>query len=168
MAIRPARPADIMRIVRVMCEGHAKSIYRDKGCVDERYARSMIATAIQKHGHTHHGGQFLLVAHEGDDITGYYWAFLDRVYQVGDKLSATEIHCYTTERCHPKDSLSMLRQFVDWAHKVPDTIEVLVGKTDIIAEDDGSYERYLHRKGFAEFGRIYRLPIFQQAEEVAA
>lgn len=168
MAVRPARLADILRIIEVAREGHAKSVYARLGDIDRDCARTLFARAIHGHGRTNDGASFFLVSHKGDDIQGYFWGYLDRVYQIGDKLAATDVHFYLTPRANPRDALTMLTQFIRWADGIEDCIEIMVGKTDIIAADDGRYEALLKRKGFTTFGKIYRRAIEGQKQRIAA
>lgn len=168
MAVRPAKLSDIMRVLAVAKEGHAASIYRDKGDIDEPYARALFARSVQRHGGTNFGGTLFVVAHEGEEITGYFLGFLDRVYQIGNRLSAQDVHFYKTPRCNPRDSLAMLGQFIDWAQANENVVEILTGKTDAMGEDDGRYGELLKRNGFSICGTVYRLGIERSAPAQAA
>lgn len=159
MTIRPARAADIMRLLEIVEEGHRKSIYALKGNVDRDYTRQLFLRAVHMHGHSHANATFFLVSEKDGRIEGYFLGLLDRIYQVGDKLQAIDIHFYLNDYADRRDAFQMVKQFVAWGEGNANVIEIMMSKTDILSDDDVGFERLLARKDFRRCGALYRKTI---------
>lgn len=157
--IRNAIAADSLRIIELVQEALRKSVYADRCGVDVRHSRDFFARCAMVQGQTGQGATFYRVCEVEGVIEGYFLGVLDRVYQMSDKLSATDVHIYISPRANPRDGLAMINDFIEWARGNKHVIEIVIGGTALFGEMDERLAELLKRKGFVEWGRMFKLRI---------
>jgi hypothetical protein len=163
--IRPAKFADIMRIVELSHEMHERSRYSGVDEVNEKTVRELMAQCIQRHGHTHAGGSLCLVAVRDMKVEGFMVGMLDHLYHIGNKLMAQDIFLYTSDKADALDFMRLLRAYVRWASSNPKVVEIKLSYTDAIEGSD-RLDLIYQGLGFRQCGNIYeRAP---EVEEMVA
>ena len=157
--VRDAKFADIPAILDLLAMQFRLTHYHRDGTVniDERAAKQLLTTAIQRHGKHAIGGTFVQVALTGNLICGVLVGALSRVYAIGDKLMASDLFWTSSEMVDPRDPPLLMRNFITWAFESPDVAEVRVGVTRVISEDPARISKILKRMGMVEYGLICRL-----------
>lgn len=159
--IRRANYSDIPAIFSLLTEGYERSRYRDIGAIDAKVAKGLLVNAIQRDGQMGEGGALVRVAEaEGGEVAGVILSLLQRVYLIGDKLQATDLFYYTTERCAVRDRTALFDAMVAWAEANPRVVEIQASASDIVGDwrrVGGLYER----KGFDACGGMWRKEIMR-------
>lgn len=153
--IREAKLADIFRLVEVLQEAHERSVYKDRCGVDVNEAKRLLAQAILRHGHRNLGGCLVFVAETDGVVEGLLLATLLRIYEIGDRLMATDVFFVTSERADPRDAGRLLAAMESWAEFNPKAVEVRVGMTGVVG-DWRRLAKHYERRGYQPFGAIYR------------
>jgi hypothetical protein len=154
--IRVARFADVPRLVELLHEMRTNSIYVDRADIDQKAAKSLLVSSIQRHGGGHAGSTLVLVAEtEAGDVEGFVIGLLDRVYGIGDKLTATDIITYASPRADAHDAMRLVNALVAWAKANPKCIEVRLGANDVMGGDWQRTARLYERAGMKQVGSIY-------------
>lgn len=167
--MRSARFVDVPRLVDLLVEQHAQSSYVGQVSVDKDYSRKLLASWIHRHGGVHHGATCVNVAvDDQDQPIGFCAGLLERVYLIGDKLMAQDAFLVMSRGAGPKALLSLVDAYILWASTSPKVIEIFLSHTSAIDGAD-RMERLIRRKGFAPFGRSYRLAVpHVQPQRIAA
>lgn len=157
MSVREARAADIISVLDLLEQAQSRSVYAGRVNVDRAFAQKSLMRAVHTNGHTNHGASCFLVATRDGKIEGYFLGVLDRVYQFGDRLCATDVHFFLTERAEATDAIRMVTWFLQWADDNPNVEDVAMGQTAFFKKaNDDRFEKLLRRAGFAPVGSIYR------------
>lgn len=153
--IREAKYADVMALVALLQDAHRLSKYAALGDVDAAEAKRLLAAGIQRHGGQHDGSTLVLVAEDADKrLCGLFYALLQRVYHIGDKLEATDVFFYLADGSDPRDARRFLDAFESWAQGNPKVILLKNGVTDLMG-DYTRAARMVERRGMALSGVIY-------------
>ena len=152
--IRPAKFIDTPRLVELLCEMQRRSKYAGHVGVDEKAAHTLIAQAIQRHGGSHYGASLVMVAEQDEQVEGFIIGMLDRVYHIGDRLSAQDLFLYCTELAQPRDFLRLFNAYLNWASVIPKVWEIKASWTDTLP-DAAEIGRLYERLGFQQCGAIY-------------
>lgn len=155
MTVRTAKPADVMAIISLIEEAHQRSIYKDVDEVDRDYTRQLFTRAMHFNGHSNHNATIFLVSEAEDKIEGYFFGFLERVYCIGKKLTACEVHFYLSPQADQRDALKILNDFIAWAEENPKVVEIRMGESNVLGEPDPRFSALLERKGFARGTTIF-------------
>lgn len=155
MTVRPAKVADIPRILDVIEAAHVRSIYADRDQVDRDYARILFCRAMRFNGGHGDGACLFLVSEIDGQVEGYFFGTLDRTYQVGKKLCAQEVHFYLSADADERDALRILNRFVEWADENDRVVETRIGTSNVLGEPDPRFEALLERKGFARGATVF-------------
>ncbi|WP_157784792.1 hypothetical protein [Sphingobium xenophagum] len=168
MQIRPARSVDVFALVEMLEEQHARSRYAGRVAIDAKYARSLLAQAIQRHGGTHAGGALVNVLQDGREvIQAFCVGVLDRVYQIGDRLVAQDAFLVAREGAPPLASIKLLSRYIQWAATNPAVFEITLSHTDAMPEGERIGALY-ERLGFQKCGALYRRDNIARKEALAA
>ena len=169
MRIRPARSVDVFALVEMLEEQHARSRYVGQVGIDAKYARSLLAQAIQRHGGTHAGGALVNVITQtgGEVICGFCVGVLDRVYQIGDRLVAQDAFLVVRNGAPPLASAKLLSHYIQWAASNPAVFEITLSHTDALPEGERIGALY-ERLGFQKCGALYRRDNIARKEALAA
>lgn len=154
MTVRTAKFGDIPAIYALMVEAHARSIYAGRDEIDQRHAKGLLMNAIQRVGARHEGAMLVLVSEHDGAVTGFMVGLLDRLYQLGTKLFATDLFFYHTPGGNPVDPIGLLMGLVEWANTIPNVIEIKVGSTNVIG-DHREIAKLYEGAGFKQCGALY-------------
>lgn len=155
MTVRPAKVADIPRILDLIEAAHKRSIYAGVDAVDREYARSLFMRTIRFNG-CHGDGACLFLVSEIDGVAqGYFLATLDRVYQVGKRLCANEVHFYLTPEADQRDLLRVINSFLAWGEANPRVAEFRIGESNVLGDPDPRFADLLERKGFTKGATVF-------------
>jgi hypothetical protein len=154
MTVRAAKYADISGLCALMRDGHARSKYADVGGIDTAEARQIFMGAIQRMASTGPGACCVFVAEGEEGINGVFIGVLERVYHVGDKLSATDLFFYTAPGANPWAASTMLEGFEKWASANPRVIEIRLGVTDVIDANPETLAGIYEKRGYKRVGVI--------------
>lgn len=154
--IRPARFADIPRLVDLLCMAHAASKYADRVGVSRKAAQALLQQAVQRHGGQHEGGSLVMVHERGGDLEGLFVGVLDRVYHIGDKLQANDMYLFVTPKAAKLAASRLLDAYVAWADGNPkvDREDVKLSFTNALPGAE-RVESLYEKKGFRRCGAIY-------------
>lgn len=155
MTIRPATIGDILPIIALMDEALTRSIYAGVDEVDHEYTRKLFARSLHFHGNSNHQATLIYVSEMDGKVAGYFFGFLDRLYQVGKKLAATEVHFYLAPWADQRDALKLLNAFLEWAEANPKVVEIRLGESNILGEPDPRFAKLLERKGFHKAATLF-------------
>lgn len=154
--IRPARSVDVFALVALLHHQHARSRYAGQVSIDDKYARSLLAQAIQRNGGTHDGGSLVNVVETGEGvISGFCVGVLDRVYHIGDRLVAQDMFLVAADEAPPLTAVRLLKRYVEWAASNPAVFEIHLSHTDALPEGERIGALY-ERMGFTRCGALYR------------
>ncbi len=152
--VRKAKFGDIPRLTELLEQGYQRSKYRDRGSVSTKEIKALLVNAIQRHGLTSAGGACVFVSEHQGVVDGFIAGLLDRVYHIGDKLSATDLFLYVAPDGSPTSAGGLIDAFVDWALDNEAVVEIRLAATDIIQDYERTAALY-RRKGFIQTGVIY-------------
>lgn len=155
MGLRLAKPADIMRLVDILVEKHAASIWHGKVNVSRDVARRVLAAFIQRNGNTNDGGSIVAVWLDRKEvIQAFIVGVLDRVYHIGDRLCAQDVYLVATKQASPRAADKLIDAYLEWADANPFVEVIHASWTSVLPEGPRLHKFYL-RKGFAQTGAIY-------------
>lgn len=146
---------DVLPILDLIEEAHTRSVYAGVSEVDREYTRKFFARSLHFHGNSNHGATLMLVSEKDGKIEGYFFGFLDRLYQVGTNLAATDVHFYLTPDADPRDALKIINDFTAWAEANPKVVEVRIGVSNVMGEVDPRFEALLIRKDFEKGATVF-------------
>jgi thiamine kinase-like enzyme len=109
---------------------------------------------------------FVKVIEKGDEVVGFIAGVLNRVYNIGEKLCASDVFL-VNEGKSLKDTLQLIDLYIEWARSNPKVIEVGLSWSDALpnARDIASIYR---RKGAHLVGEQYEIRLDVGAERAAA
>ncbi len=166
--IRPAHTTDVFAMVALLRDQYARSRYVGRVNIDDKYARSLLAQMIQRHGGTHAGATLVNVVETGEGvICGFCAGLLDRVHMIGDRLVAQDIFLVIDEASGSRGSMRLLSQYFQWAEAIPAVLEITLSHTDAIPDGERVGQFY-ERLGFVRCGALYRRDTAKRGEALAA
>lgn len=155
--IRTANFADIHGILGLLEYAYGLSVYAgEKVQIDQKEAKRLLLQSISRHGGTNGGATFVQVAEGNGQINGLIVGVLNRVYAIGNRLSATDLFWIAGPTVEPHEPMKLMRNMIDWAWKSPHVVEVKCGVTAVIQDPDGA-GKILERIGMKQFGNLYRM-----------
>lgn len=153
--IRTAKPSDVMSLLDLIAEAQLHTTYADDE-IDRDYTRQMFTRAMHFNGHSNHQATLFLVSEDAaGEIQGYFFGFLDRLYQIGKKLAATDVHFYLSPAADPRDAIRILDAFIEWAEGNPKVVEIRIGESNAFGEPDPRFSALLERKGFSKAATVF-------------
>jgi RimJ/RimL family protein N-acetyltransferase len=152
--IRPATFSEIPRLVDLLEEMCAESKYAGRVNVDRRAAGALLQQCVTRHNGKHEGGAWVMVDDRDGIAEGFMVGLLDRVYHIGDKLSAKDIYLHATKRAGQASALRLFRSYVDWAASNPKVIEINGSWTDALPGAERIALVY-QKLGFRKCGEIF-------------
>lgn len=155
MTIRDWTLIDTMPVIALIEAAQKRSIYADVSDVDAEYTRRFLARSLHFNRNSNHGATLMLVSERDGKIEGYFFGFLDRVYQVGTKLAATDVHFYLTPDADPRDALRIVNEFCAWAESNPKVVEIRIGESNVLGEPDPRFADLLRRKAFEKGATVF-------------
>ena len=152
--IRPAKFGDIPRLAELLEQAHRRSKYANRTTVNIKEIKSLMMNAIQRHGLVSVGGSCVFVSEPNDMVDGFIAGMLDRVYHIGDKLSASDFFFYVAPDGSWDSASGLADAYIEWAQNIKDVIVIQLAATDVIQDYQRTAALY-RRKGFAQTGVIY-------------
>ena len=152
--IRAAKFGDIPRLAELLEQAHQRSKYRDRTTVNVKEIKSLMVNAIQRHGLVSVGGACVFVSAYDGQADGFIGGMLDRVYHIGDKLSASDFFFYVAPDGSPESAGGLADAYIEWAQGIKDVIVIQLAATDVIQDYERTAALY-RRKGFTQTGVIY-------------
>lgn len=153
--IRRATASDLPRLYDLLLEIQQKSKYFPDIEVDERAARSLLMTGIQRNGSMHDGGSLMLVEERSGNVEGFIMGMLDRIYHIGTRLCANDIYLYCTDAASKTAALRLAKGYIDWAMGNPKVAKIMLSWTDALGVDGESIGRMYGGLGFHKVGEIW-------------
>lgn len=168
MKIRPARTTDVFDMVALLRVQYERSRYAGRVNLDDKYARSLLAQMIQRHGGGHCGATLVNVVENREGvIKGFCAGLLDRVHMIGDRLVAQDVFLVVDEHAPPLASMRLLSQYFQWADTNPAVLEITLSHTDAIPDSE-RIGHFYERLGFIQCGALYRRDTSAREEAQAA
>lgn len=153
--IRRAEFGDVPRLVEILSAAHARSPYNGIVNIDIKEAKALLVNSIQRHGGQRIGSTFVEVAERYGTVEGFIVGLLQRVYHIGDRLTASDLFWIGTSAIHPRDAARLMKRMIAWAEACPGVVEIQCGATDAAADSKRTGQLLLHM-GLTPFGGIYR------------
>lgn len=154
--IRPAKFADIPRLMELLHEMRERSKYANKDEIDLAAAKQLLVGSLQRATGKGPGATCAFVAENDGHIEGFIVGVLDRVYHIGKRLWATDLFFYTTKQAGPRDFERLFDAFEEWAMGNPKVIEIHPGVSDAINSDPTRLGRFYRRRGYAQDGLMFQ------------
>lgn len=152
--IRDARFQDIPEIAAMLREMHGASKYAGRVGISDKAVDALLMGSVA--GQKQHGPQasFVAVAEHDGALTGFMIGVLDRVYHIGDRLTANDVflHCRNTAR--PSDALRLIDAYIAWARANPRVIEIMLSWADTLPGAERIAAVY-RRRGFRRIGEMW-------------
>lgn len=152
--IRDAKFADIPAMAELLERSHRRSKYNGRMGLSAKAVDQLFTGAIAGQKQNGPGASFVQVAEEDGKVVGFMVGVLNRIYNVGDKLAASDVFLINEGRNF--NGFKMLDNYVSWAESNPKVIEIGLSWSDAIpsAKDIASVYR---RKGFTLTGEQFTL-----------
>lgn len=153
VTVRSATFSDIPAIYALMLDIHARSRLAHHA-VNEKAAKSLLVTAIQRHGARTSGGMFVAVADGPSGVEAFIMGVVQPIYHALDALEATDLYWVARPGAGATSAVRLLKAMHKWAASVPGVAQIRHGATDA-AEDPRRTGRLLERQGFRQCGGIH-------------
>lgn len=153
--IRPAKVSDLNHLLDLIVETSKRTAYAAIDEVDRAYTRAMFMRAIRFNGGHGDGASLLLVSEKDGKLDGYFLGCNGRLYQVGTRYCAQEIHFYLAPGADERDVLRVLNAFIEWGQSNPRVAELRIGESNVLGEPDGRFAALLVRKGFKPSATVF-------------
>ena len=127
-----------------------------RGDVDVEVAKKFLARCVHFHGNSGDGATFYLVAENLNTITGFFIGCLGRVYVVGDKFEAQDVHFYLSDQADPLDFRRIVQAFDKWADANPDVIEATLSTSDYIAGAALRLAGFYRTRGYELTNKVFK------------
>lgn len=166
--IRSAKAADIMAIIALFREAHARSGRTED--IDEKYAREEILLKAMFYDgprwDRHPLGTHVMVAEREGAIVGIHIGVKARVAVIGRPLYATDLLFYVSKRACPFMAAALVADFEAWAEKDPRVIQLRPGANSDV-DDWHQAAAFYEKLGYTAEGAILGKRI-ERREKVAA
>jgi hypothetical protein len=151
--IRPAKFGDIPQLYALLEEMHGLTIYSHLR-LDEKRAKSLLVSSIQRHGGDAAGSTNVLVSDLDGNLAGLIIGVLVPIYEIAVELLATDLMFYVRPGTPAHEGIEMLDETQAWAQRSPMVRILRFGAVDTM----GDYKRVgklYERRGFRQSGAIY-------------
>lgn len=163
--IRRATAHDMSAVEKLIRRQHAASKYAARTAINDKALSNLL---LGMHAQQHQRGpqgSIVNVAVRDGKVVGFIAGVLDRVYQIGDKLSAVDL--FFVNEGTVGDTLALLDSYIAWARDNRRVIEVVVSWTDTLPGADKVAKLY-ERKGFSKSGEMFEMRLDAEAAAEAA
>lgn len=165
--IRPATPADIPVLMKMLHEMHGASKYLGRADVSDKAAEQALLAMLAQHGQIRPGGTFLVIAEQDGKPVGFTAGVLDRVYHILNKLVAYDAFLYVREGAQAAHTFRLIDSYVEWASSSPKILEIKLSWSDALPGAERIAPLY-QRKGFAKVGETFEMRMDAAPQEAAA
>jgi|GEM_PF-5747377 len=163
--IRPARFTDQPAIEGLIRSQHASSKYAGRVGIAGKALEALVLGMIAQAGQNGPQGSHVAVAVRDGKVTGFVAGVLDRVYHVGDRLTANDL--FLVNQGTLADTLGLVDSYVGWARANPRVIEIMLSWSDALPGAEG-IAALARRKGFVKSGEMFEMRLDESAGEKAA
>lgn len=164
--IRRATFADAPTLIELIRKQHARSKYAGRCEIAEPALVHLVTAMIAQQGQIGPQGSCILVAEYAGEPVAFIAGVLDRVYQIGKKLTAHDLF-FVNEGGSVGDTLKLLDGYLAWARSIRAVLEIKVSWTDTLP-GAAQVAKLYERKGFSKCGEVYEMKTDAQAQEAAA
>jgi hypothetical protein len=163
--IRPGRFQDQPAIEGLLRDAYARSKYAGRVGIHEKALSQLVLGSIAQMTQNGPQASHVAVAERGGEVVGVIIGALDRVYHIGDKLSANDIFFVVGDKGSFGDSIYLVDSYIRWAQANPKVLEIMLSWSDALpgAEKIASLAK---RKGFVKTGEMFEMRL--DAQRVAA
>jgi hypothetical protein len=162
--IRPATFTDIPAMTELLRSAHKRSKYAGRTGLNEKAMEQLFVAMVAAQNQNGPQASFCVVAEKGEKVTGFMCGALNRIYNVGEKLGASDLFLINDGR-NSRDTLAMIDAYIEWAQRNPKVIEIGLSWSDAVHE--GGIAEVYKRKGFSLIGEQYSLRLDQSKREAA-
>lgn len=154
--IRPARFQDAPAIEALIRRQHARSVYANRVGIADKALENLVMGLIA--GMNQHGpqGTHVAVNEEDGKVVGFVAGVLQRIYNIGDRLGASDLFLVNEGRV--SSSLKLVDSYIEWARSNPKVLEIGLTWTDAMPDGARAAKLYEH-KGFRRNGESYVLAL---------
>lgn len=153
--IRAAKFADIPALEKILRETHTRSKYAGRTEINQKAMEQMLTGLVAAQNQNGPGATFLMVSEKGGEVVGFMAGVLNRIYNIGEKLGATDLFLIGSS-VNRADTDALVDAYIDWASTNPKVIEIGLSWSDTVAK--GGLAKYLYtRRGFRLSGEAYIL-----------
>ncbi len=163
--IRPARYQDAPEIEQLIRNQHTRSKYAGRVAIVDKALAQVVLGAIMGMNQSGPHATHCAVSVEGGKVRGFIAGSLARIYNIGDKLGASDQFLVNEGRTGA--SLQLIDSYIAWASANPKVVEIGLSWTDALPGADRAALLY-QRKGFSLVGEQFVLRLDQDAQRIAA
>lgn len=164
--IRPARFQDVPVLLTMLHEMYAASKYLGRAKVADKAADALLMGAIAQMGQSGPQASHVVLATEGDEPVGFVIGVMDRVYHIGDMLTANDLYLYVRGGQSPKHTFALVDSYLEWARRHRKCIEIVLSWSDAIPGADRLAALY-QRKGARKTGEMFEIRLDEGEREAA-
>jgi hypothetical protein len=164
--IRPGRFTDQPAIEALLRGAHARSKYAGRVAIHDKALSQTVLGAIAAMTQNGPQASHVAVAERGGEVVGVIIGALDRVYHIGEKLSANDIFFVVGEKGSFGDSLYLADSYIAWARSNPKVIEIMLSWSDAIPGGE-KIAALAKRKAFIKTGEMFEMRLDQPAAVAA-
>ena len=164
--IRRATFNDAPAIMALIRSQHARSKYAARCAISDNALEYLVAQMIGQQGQIGPQGTCVFVVEKAGKPVGFIAGILDRVYQIGRKLTAQDLF-FVNEGGSVADTLKLLDEYIAWAQSIRAVLEIVVSWSDTLPGAERLAQLYT-RKGFTKSGEMYEMRTDAEAVGEAA
>lgn len=165
--IRNARHQDIPAIMAMLHEMHAESKYRGRVGISDKAAENLLMSAIAMSGQRGPQGTHVIIAEKDGEPVGFMVGSLDRVYHIGDRLTANDIFLYVRPGNGIRPVLGLIDSYTEWASSIRAVVEIVLSWSDTMTGAAAIAPLYA-RKGFVKSGESFEMRLDMEERRIAA
>lgn len=155
--VRNAVFSDTPEIEKLIHNAHKRSKYSGRTGINAKALTQLVLGLVAGQNQNGPGATFAVVAEDGGKIVGFMGGMLNRIYNIGDKLGATDLFLLN-EGGHLINTLSMVDEYIRWARANPKVIEIGLSWSDSITGAEGAKALY-KRLGATKTGESYEIKL---------
>lgn len=153
--IRAAKFADIPALGKIIHETHQRSKYARRTGINEKALEQLLTGLVAGQNQNGPAATFIMVSECEGKISGFMAASLTRIYNIGDKLGASDIFLIS-QSDNRVDTNNLIDAYIEWASSNPKVIEIGLSWSDTVPKGELAKNLYT-RRGFRVSGESYTL-----------
>lgn len=164
--IREGRMTDAPEIERLIRESHTASKYAGRVGIAPKALDAHIAGMVAQQRQLRPHGTHVAIAERAGKVVGMIVGAFDRVYHIGDKLTANDIWFIVSDGGTVGDTLGLVDSYIAWARSARSCIEVILSWSDALPGAE-KIAALAQRKGFAKCGEMFEMRLDMPMAEAA-
>lgn len=164
--IRPYKTFDYRALDGLIRRQHAASKYAGRVQISDKALDGLLMSMVAQQGQHGPQGSHISVAVRDGKVVGFIAGVLDRVYHIGNKLTANDLF-FVNEGGSVGDTFGLIDSYVAWAKANRKVLEIMLSWSDTLPGAERVAELYV-RKGFVKVGEMFEMRLDAPAKEVAA